>query len=200
MKVLGITGGIASGKSTIARFFETLGHPLFEADNVAKDLMTTSLPLIEQIKELLGLEAYRGADLDRRFIAETIFSNPDLRTKLNAIVHPAVESAFEIFKTVNSSYAYVVYEAALIREDSKEDGFDKLIVAHASQEVRIKRIMARDPYRSEEEIKGIIDAQYSDEEVMQGEHIVDVFTGDESLITMQLLDVDQELREEEDLL
>lgn len=196
MKVLGVTGGIGSGKSTIARFYDALGVPVFEADKVAKELMSSDQQLKNEIKSLLGEATYKEGVLNRAFIAEAIFSNPVLRHGLNSVVHPAVQESFEFFKRTNATMPYVVYEAALIRENGKQAEFDALIVAEASPSIRMTRVLERDPFRSEKEVQGIMLAQYSGVNETNSENVFCIETDDREMITPKLLQIDRQIRGE----
>ena len=94
MKKIGITGGIASGKSLVSRVLEEMGYPVFYSDRWAKELLCTSIDLKQQISTLLGPEVYKDDSLNTSYIASLVFSQPELLEQMNAIVHPAVRQAF----------------------------------------------------------------------------------------------------------
>ena len=94
MIVVGLTGGIGSGKSTVAKFFQKLGIPVYNSDDVAKELMNNSVSVQSKIIELLGKDAITDGQINRSFIAEKVFGNEKLLEHLNAIVHPEVKSHF----------------------------------------------------------------------------------------------------------
>lgn len=143
MMLVGLTGGIGSGKSTVAQMFRELDVPVYDSDWEAKKLMSTSLKLRKAIKELLGEEAYQGDVLNRKFIAEKVFKNPGLLKKLNGIVHPAVKEHFLEWAREQST-PYVVQETALIFENGSQDQYDYVILVTAPLDVRLKRVMDRD--------------------------------------------------------
>ena len=163
--VVGLTGGIGSGKSTVAGMFSQLDVPVYNSDHEAKLLMLNSKPLRKKIKELLGKESYIKKELNRTFIADKVFANPELLSKLNAIVHPAVRKHF-IDWIVNQDAAYVIQETALIFENSNQAMYDKIILVTAPEEVRIQRVMERDEL-SRENIIARIENQWSDSEKRQ---------------------------------
>ena len=118
VKIIGLTGGIGSGKTTVANCFSTFDIPVYIADVEAKKLMVTSKVLIRQLKQLFGAESYLDKELNRAYIAQKIFSDKDLLEKMNAIVHPKVSRHFKKWLKKQSS-KYVIYESALIFENSK---------------------------------------------------------------------------------
>ncbi len=141
--IVGLTGGIGSGKSTVAHFFRNLGVPVYDSDNEAKALMVSSKTLRKGIIELFGEEAYLGERLNRIFISEQVFKSAELLQSLNAIVHPAVKKDF--LQWVEKQKApYVIQESALIFENASQGNYDKVIVVSAPQEVRLQRVMKRD--------------------------------------------------------
>lgn len=161
MITVGITGGIGSGKSTVASFFKELGMPVFVADDEAKKLMNTNPALQEKIMALFGIEAYKNDELNRPFLAKKVFENKSLLDRLNSIVHPAVAEAFQAWLAIQKS-PIVGYEAAIIFEKNKQDSFDYVVLVTASKETRIKRLQQRDN-SSVEEIENRMNNQWSDE-------------------------------------
>ena len=109
MKVIGLTGGIGSGKTTVAKAFAALGVPLFIADDEAKGLMATSKVIHKELKALLGKEAFEDGELNRPFIASKVFGDPKLLAELNKIVHPRVHRYFKKWLKQQDA-AYVIYE------------------------------------------------------------------------------------------
>ncbi len=165
MKSIGITGGIGSGKSTICKILETLGYPVFYADNAAKQNMLENLDLISAIVETFGEKAYIDKQLNRNYLAQQIFSKPELKEKLNALVHPTVFQSFEKWKLEQSSNI-VFNESALLFETGSYTRFDKVWLVIADEETRIKRVMSRDNCLREEVVSRI-KSQLSDEEKMK---------------------------------
>tara|TARA_R110000765_G_scaffold61991_2_gene120280 strand:- start:706 stop:1290 length:585 start_codon:yes stop_codon:yes gene_type:complete len=151
MKIIGLTGGIGSGKSTVANMFKELGVPVYNSDERAKYLMNTSLDIKRQLIKLLGEEAYKGDKLNRSFIAEKVFSNTNLLAKLNDIVHPIVRNDF-IDWTKKQDYSYVIQETALLFENKAQDLYDSIILVTAPKETRIIRVVDRDKSSREQVI------------------------------------------------
>ncbi|MEG9326394.1 dephospho-CoA kinase [Salinimicrobium catena] len=142
MKVLGLTGGIGSGKTTVANMFRELGVPVYIADDEAKKLMNSDPEVREQITSLFGEAAYNNGMLNRKLLASRVFSDKELLEKLNAIVHPAVGKHFEEWKKIQTG-VYVVYEAAILFEKGGYRKCDKNLLITAPLEVKLARIMAR---------------------------------------------------------
>ena len=166
-KIIGITGGIGSGKSLICKIFSIMDIPIYDADIRAKYLINNDLSLKNSIKNLLGNNAYISTDeYNRKWVASQVFSNPDLLKQLNSLVHPCVhKDAHDWVKNYPKS-PFLLYEAALMKAAGDNNMFDKIIVVNAPIDLRIKRIQARDN-RSEQEIKAIIERQISDEERLE---------------------------------
>lgn len=162
MKIIGLTGGIGSGKTTIAHFFSDLGIPVYIADKEAKALMNRSKVIRRKLIQLFGEQAYIDGQLNRSFIAQRIFSNKSLLSKMNAIVHPKVASHFRQWVKKQEA-PYVIKEAAVIFENQLQSQYDLIITVVAKEKNRVKRVMQRDG-STEERVKAIIKNQLSDEE------------------------------------
>ena len=161
-KVLGLTGGIGSGKTTVAKMFKALDVPVYNADQAAKILMNTSKELKHKIKQLLGEDAYKQNELNKEFISEKIFNNKVLLTNINALVHPEVTLDFNSWLSIQTS-AYVVKEVAVLFETAAEDQFDYILTVTAPEALRIKRIIERD-HTSLAKIKAVMSNQLQDSE------------------------------------
>ncbi len=165
MKIIGLTGGIGSGKSTVADFFSLLGIAIYKADDAAKSMMIADELLISGIKKLFGADAYESGILNRKFIAEQVFSNPELLSQLNALVHPAVKRDFMEWIKIQQS-PYIIREAAILFESGSYQDCDKVITVFAPEKERISRVMLRDGLSEAEVIKRIQN-QWSDERKIQ---------------------------------
>lgn len=161
MKVIGLTGGIGSGKSTVARMFQELGVPVYIADDEAKKLMNEDKEVRKKIIKLFGDEAYNGSGLNRKFIASKVFDDKELLEKLNSVVHPAVAKHFEKWK-VQQKAPYVIYEAAILFEKGGYKKCDYNILVTAPVNLRIERILRRDKV-TVEEIQARMNNQWPDE-------------------------------------
>ncbi|SHJ53266.1 dephospho-CoA kinase [Arenibacter nanhaiticus] len=143
MKIVGLTGGIGSGKSTVGAMFQALGVPVYNSDVQAKILMAESKELQEDIRGLLGAESYENGVLNRTFIANKVFKDKELLQALNRIVHPAVRQHFLQWAKKQNA-AYVIQEAAIIFENNSVDFYDKIILVTAPKEDRVNRVVKRD--------------------------------------------------------
>ena len=141
---IGLTGGIGSGKSTVARIFEMLQIPVYFADDRGKALMVEDPKLKQGIIELFGPEAYSEAGaLDRKIIGSLVFSDKSLLKKLESLVHPVVfEDSMKWHDSQNSPYT--IKEAALLFESNSYKDLDRIIVVEAPEEIRINRVIKRD--------------------------------------------------------
>ncbi len=163
MLLLGLTGGIGSGKSFVAGIFEHLDIPVYYSDVRAKELMINP-EMKEQIIDLLGNDAYMpDGSLNRKYVAERIFSNHDLKKSLEQIVHSAVRKDFDSWVEANAENPLLVKESALLIESGTYRDMDYIAVVTAPEDVRIRRVVERDGL-SEEEVKQRIRNQMSDEE------------------------------------
>jgi dephospho-CoA kinase len=162
--LVGITGGIGSGKSTVARIFSILGIPIYFADDRAKWLMSNDGTLKKQIQDHFGQESYsEGGELNRAFLASQVFSDEEKVKTINGLVHPAVKLDFENWANTQNS-AYVLKEAALLFETGSYKDLDKVINVSSPIRIRISRVLMRDPHRSEKQVNDIIDKQLPDGE------------------------------------
>lgn len=170
MMVVGLTGGIGSGKTTIAKWFQSQNIPVYIADKEAKALMNRSKVIKRKLTSLFGEDAYKEGKLNREYLASKIFSDRKLLSKMNAIVHPKVGSHFNRWLKKQDS-PYVIKEAAIIFENNLEYQYDYIITVVADKDLRIERVMKRDN-ASKEKVESIISNQLSDEEKIKKSHFV----------------------------
>ncbi len=140
---VGLTGGIGSGKSTVARIFQVLGVPVFVADDAGRDILAYDLDVRKAVTDRFGAGTYPNGVVDRKALGGIVFNDADALKDLNAIVHPAVRAAFRKWALEQKS-DYVVMEAAILAESEGYKAFDRLIVVTAPEDLRIQRVMARD--------------------------------------------------------
>ncbi len=160
MKIIGLTGGIGSGKTTVAMMFRDLGIPVYIADTEAKALTNRSKVIRRKLIELLGAKAFKKGTLNRSVVAEKIFNDPELLQQVNAIIHPKVASHFKRwFKKQNAPY--VIKEAAILFENGGYKHCDKTILVTAPLALRIERIRSRDGSTTSE-IESRMSNQWSD--------------------------------------
>lgn len=191
--LVGITGGIGSGKSTVAELFKILGIPVYDADSRAKVLMASDQQLIDLIINQFGERAYQDGVLNRQYLAEKVFANAAETAKLNAFVHPVVARDFKLW-TSNQKTIYVLKEAALLFEAGSYQELDMTILITAPVELRIKRVKARDPQRSEKQIMNIINRQMAVEKAIKlaDETIVN---NEKSLLIPEVIKLDAKIKE-----
>ena len=151
MLKVGITGGIGSGKSTVAKVFEVLGIPVYYADDAAKHLMNVNEELKKQIQQQFGDTVYKEGQLDRKFLAHIVFNSPEKLQQLNALVHPATLQDAETWLQ-NQTAPYAIKEAALIFESGAHEQLDYVIGVYAPAPLRIQRAMQRDTINRDEVI------------------------------------------------
>ena len=190
--LVGITGGIGSGKSTVCKLFSLLGIPVYTADDRAKWLMTQDPELRSQISTTFGAAAYSSTgELNRAFLAESVFPNPEKIAQLNALVHPAVRKDFEQW-IAQQTAPYLIKEAALLFETGAAKELDYVINVSSPLRVRMARVLLRDPHRSEEQINQIINQQLPDEEKNELADFC-IKNTDNKLLIPQVLEVNAQL-------
>ena len=174
MLQIGVTGGIGSGKSIVCQIFSALGTPVYSADDRAKWLLNHDEKLKQSVTALLGAEAYLSdGSYNRSWVAKRVFQNPLLLQQLNAIVHPRVGQDTQEWVHKHSHAPYVVKEAAIMAKAGQNNALDNVIVVHAPADLRIARVLERDPQRSEKEVRDIIARQATDEERLKiADHVV----------------------------
>src|SRR6056300_123906 len=154
MKIIGLTGGIGSGKSTVLELFKILGVKTYSADESAKKLVNTDPNLINLIKSSFGNNIYDKGSLNTRKLSKIVFEDTEKLKLLNSIIHPAVAKDFKIFlNSINEDY--IVKEAAIIFETKSENNYDKIIFIQSPLEIRIERVTMRDNISREEVMKRI---------------------------------------------
>lgn len=149
MLSIGLTGGIGSGKSIVAKIFRTLGVPVLDADALAKKIMLENEDVRAQIINSFGAESYNQAGLNRSFIANIVFKDPFQLEVLNSIVHPATIEAGKKWASQQNT-PYTIKEAALFFESGSAEGMDLIIGVYAPDALRIQRVMHRDQTNREE--------------------------------------------------
>lgn len=184
MLKVGITGGIGSGKSTVAKIFSSLGIPVYDADRAAKRLVLTDLDMRKKIIENFGSESYINGQYNRRYISQIVFNNKQKLDLLNQIIHPAtIRDANRWFLTQDAPYA--LKEAALIFESNSQKHLDYVIGVYAPEEIRIQRTIEREGI-SADEVKARINKQMDENEKMNlCDYVIDN-SGSVSVITQAL--------------
>ena len=195
MKLFGLTGGIGSGKSTVASIFATLGVPVYESDVRAKELMTSQPNVISQIKDLLGEDAYHtDASLNRKWIASRVFTNALLLDQLNSIVHPAVYKDLLQWSAQEQHIKapYLIQESAILFEENLTARLTGTILVVADPDTRISRVMHRDNVTRESILKRM-EHQWEDARKIPLSDYVIFNDADRSLI-QQVREIDRAIR------
>ncbi|UFH35136.1 dephospho-CoA kinase [Flavobacterium acetivorans] len=183
-KIIGLTGGIGSGKTTIANHFKSLGIPIYIADEEAKKLMKSD-EIVKAIKETFGADLFENDILNRGKLAEAVFNDPDKLKQLNAIVHPAVKKHFKQWILEHNEFPAVIYEAAILFESGSYKDFDTIITVTAPIETRIQRVIARDNTSREQVLKRI-EAQWTDEQrISKSDFVIENESIEKSLIEIE---------------
>lgn len=164
-KIIGLTGGIGSGKSTVASFFKELGVPVYIADDEAKKLMEDP-EIVSKVQSVFDENVIENNALNRKKIAELVFSAPEKLKKLNSVIHPEVKKHFLSWVKLNNNHPFVIKEAAILFESGTYKDCDKIIVVTAPEAVRIQRVMSRDKV-SEDQVLERIKNQWTDEKKIQ---------------------------------
>lgn len=186
---IGITGGIGSGKSLVCKIFSILGVPVYDADSRAKILMTTDGILIDQIKKEFGTLSYHeNGELNRGYLSANVFVDVEKLKLLNSLVHPRVGVDYENWVSTHHNAPYVIKEAALLFESGSYKSLDEIILVTAPDEMRIKRVLARDKHRTEEDIKHIMNNQLSEtEKKSRADHFIQ--NDEQQLLVPQVLNL-----------
>lgn len=157
-KIIGLTGGIGSGKTTVAKQIEQRGFPLYYSDVRAKEIVNESASLKSKIISLLGDEAYSATGIyDRKAVAAKVFENKELLEQLNGIIHPAVRADFENW-VQRQQFSYLFKETALLFELGLDQDCYKSILVTAEDNIRIKRVMERDG-KTYREVSNVMEQQ-----------------------------------------
>jgi dephospho-CoA kinase len=161
MKIVGLTGGIGSGKSTIAELFKAMGVPVYIADSEAKKILASSRIVRSKVISLLGAPAYTNEEPNRDYIAQLVFNDPDLLASLNAIIHPQVHKSFKLWAKMQDA-PYCIKEAAILFENGDFTQCDATILVTAPTKLKIERVLARDK-TSFKKIQARMENQWEDQ-------------------------------------
>lgn len=176
MRVYGLTGGIASGKSRVAAAFGELGARVLDADRIAREVVAPGSGTLDAIVARFGAELLAAdGSLDRRRLRERIFANPQEREDLNAIVHPAIEhrSMALLGDLARDGVQVVIYEASLLVESNFDLGFAGLIVVDAPESVQVERLMRRDGITRSEALAVLASQATRQQRLARADHVID---------------------------
>ncbi len=187
---IGLTGGIGSGKSTVAAIFETLGIPVYYADSAAKRMMNEDAALKAQIIEHFGESLYTDGKLNREQMAALVFNQPAQLSLLNSLVHPATIADAEKWMATRHS-PYAIKEAALIFESGSEKQLDYVIGVKAPEAIRMQRVIQRDGI-SKEQVQARMDQQMNEQDKLNRCDFI-IHNDEQSLLIPQVVSLHQQL-------
>lgn len=172
--VVGITGGIGSGKSTVVQFFSKFENiAIYLADDEAKKLMNTSKEIREALIREFSSEVHKNNELNRPFLADIVFKNKEKLSVLNSIVHPVVHKHLQDFIQQNIQKDYILYENAILFENGSDKMCNKIITVTAPKEVRIERVIKRDK-TTKQAVENRMNNQWSDaKKILQSHYVVE---------------------------
>jgi dephospho-CoA kinase len=171
--IVGLTGGIGSGKTTVAEVFKKLDSvAVYIADVEARKIMNSSNVIRTQLLQVFGKETYKNNELNRKYLANTVFESKEKLTILNNIVHPEVKKHFLDFATRNADKAYVLYESAILFESNSSEQCDFIISVFLDKEERIKRVLDRDKTNKKEVLSRINSQWKEDKKLLSSNYII----------------------------
>jgi dephospho-CoA kinase len=188
MLIIGITGGIGSGKSVVCKVFESLGVDVYDADSEARKLMSEDAMLIRDIKKQFGSEMYIGKDtLNRKKLADIVFHDAEALKKLNEIVHPSVKKHFKKWKKEHNEGKYLVKEAAILFESGANEDCTKVITVVAPHDLRVKRVVERDKVTKQQVENIMINQSSTSDKIKKSEFII--INDNNELVIPQVLEL-----------
>lgn len=185
--LLGVTGGIGSGKSIITKILGTMQIPVYNSDNRAREL-SSSKEALTAIRKYFGDSYIKNNQLDRRKMADLIFNDPDARVKLNQLIHPLVAADFKQWVNQLQKHPILVKEAALLIESDSYQELDYLLLVTAPSALRLSRVLKRDPFRTREEVLKIMESQLTDQEKARYTDFI-IENSESELITPGLIEI-----------
>ena len=191
--LLGITGGIGSGKSTVSKIFEVLDIKIYQSDDMAKYLMENDNKLISSIINSFGEESYIDGKINKEYISKNVFYDKEKLKTINNLVHPVVINDFKKWCLINKNEKILIKEAALLFESKSYKELDFIIYVYAEKKLRISRILKRDSYRTKDQIEHIIKSQLTDKESFEkADYILE--NNEKSLLLPEVIDLYEKIR------
>ncbi len=170
--IVGLTGGIGSGKTTVAKLFNELGVPVYVSDIEAKKIMISDIKVIQAIKNLLGELAYfNDGNLDRKYISDQVFKDKNILEKLNSIVHPAVADDFIAWHE-KQNVPYVIKESAILFESGNDKKCDIIITVTSPIKERVNRVMKRDGVTKKQVLYRVMNQSSDEDKIDQSDYII----------------------------
>ena len=171
-KLIGITGGIGAGKSTVSTICKHLGFKVYNSDQRAKEIVSEDSTIKKKLISFFGNNIYKNGVLDRKFLSDKIFNDKSSLQQINSIIHPAVKKDFNCWVTNNSNEKILFKESALLLESGAYKELDKIILIVSDKNLRVSRVLNRDQKRSKKEIESIIDKQIDEVDAIKYADIV----------------------------
>ena len=191
--LLGITGGIGSGKSTVSKIFEVLGVKMYQSDDMAKYLMENDNKLISSIINYFGEESYIDGKINKEYISKNVFYDKEKLKIINNLVHPVVINDFKKWCLINKNEKILIKEAALLFESKSYKELNFIIYVYAEKKLRISRILKRDSHRTKDQIEHIINSQLTDKESFEkADYILE--NNEKSLLLPEVINLYEKIR------
>ena len=171
-KLIGITGGIGAGKSTVSTICKHLGFKVYNSDQRAKEIVSEDSIIKKKLISFFGNNVYKNGVLDRKFLSDKIFNDKSSLEQINSIIHPAVKKDFNSWVINNSNEKILFKESALLLESGAYKELDKIILIVSDKNLRVSRVLNRDQNRSKKEIESIIDKQIDEVDAIKYADIV----------------------------
>ena len=171
-KLIGITGGIGAGKSTVSTICKHLGFKVYNSDQRAKEIVSEHSIIKKKLISFFGNNIYKNGVLDRKFLSDKIFNDKSSLQQINSIIHPAVKKDFNSWIINNSNEKILFKESALLLESGAYKELDKIILIVSDKNLRVSRVLNRDQNRSKKEIESIIDKQIDEVDAIKYADIV----------------------------
>jgi dephospho-CoA kinase len=172
MKTIGLTGGIGSGKSVVARLLETMGFPVYDSDREAKRITTDSDTVREQLTKQFGQEIYKKNELNRNLLASLIFDNEKNRNFVSSIIHPEVRKDFIRWREQRQDSDFAIIESAILFESGFDKEVDICVLVMAPMDIRIERVQKRDKTNRESVLKRIQNQTPDEEKREKSDYII----------------------------
>ncbi len=179
---IGLTGGIGSGKSVVSHLLETMGIPVYIADDEAKRITSGNNEIKQQLIHLLGEEVFFEGKLNKKLLAAYLFADPEHAKTVNGIIHPKVKEDFKCWVSQNNKFPLVAIESAILIEAGFADEVDVIAMVYAPLELRLERLAQRDYSSTKEQIMKRIQSQMGDEEKKAMAHFIIVNDEEKPLI------------------
>ena len=188
--LVGLTGGIGSGKSTVAKIFKALGIPVFNSDEEAKNIVNTDENVKEQITALFG-NVYENGVLNRAKLATKVFKDKEALNQLNAIIHPTVAKQFDLWVQKNNNQPILIKEAAILVESGAYKVLNKIVMVAANEDIRIARVIKRNNV-TESEVRARMQNQLTDKD--RAKYCDYIINNNDELLISQVLEIISKLK------